>query len=262
MARSIWKGSLSFGLVNIPVKLTTAQRQKDVHFNQLHAKDGGRIRYKKFCAIEQKEVPSEEIVKGYEVTPDHYVTFSDEELEAADPERTHTIDIVEFVDLASIDPIFYDAQYYLVPEKTAAKPYALFLQALDKQDKVAIGRFVFHTKENLVAVRAKEGLLVLSTLLFGDEVVKPSEVEEDVKIPKASPKEVAMAEQLIEALSGEFDPTKYKDEHRERLLALIERKAQGKQIVVEPVEAPATKATDLMAALEASLKAVKKKGHA
>lgn len=258
MPRALWKGSISFGLVNIPVKMFGAVKRKEIRFNQIHAKDGARIRYKKFCAAEEKEVPAEEIVKGYEVSRDTYVTFTDEELEAADPVATHTIDIAEFVDLPAIDPVYFEAPYYLVPEKTAGKAYALLLHALRDKDSVAIGRFVFHTKEALVAIRAKGDVLVLSTMLFPDEVVPVEDLAEEVpEIPKPSPKELKMAEQLVEALTAEFEPDKYTDEHRKKLLKIIERKAAGKEIMVEPAEKP-KKATDLMSALEASLKAAKK----
>lgn len=243
--------------MNIPVKMYGAVKRKEVRFNQIHAKDGARIRYRKFCAAEDKEVPAEEIVKGYEISKEHYVTFTDEELDAADPVKTHTIDISDFVDLPAIDPMYFESPYYLVPEKTASKAYALLLTALKEQDKVAIGRFVFHSKEALVAIRAKDNTLLLSTMLFPDEIVGIEELEEATDLPKPAAKELKMAEQLVEALSGDFEPSKYQDEHRKKILELIDRKAAGEEIVVQPAAKP-KKATDLMSALEASLKAAKK----
>ncbi len=258
MARSIWRGAISFGLVNVPVKLYSAVSKKTVRFNQLHEKDNARIQMKRFCAEEDQEVPYEEIVKGYEISPDRYVVITPEELDALDPKKTRTIDIVDFVDLEEIDPLFYEHPYYLAPDTGAAKPYRLLLEALRETNKVAIARVVIRSKEYLTAIRPANDVLTMETMLFADELIDPNELEEvpdqDVQ---ATDREIDMARQLIESLSTEFDPTRYRDEYRERVLELIERKAEGQEVAIaaEP-EAP-QEVPDLMAALEASLAAAK-----
>jgi DNA end-binding protein Ku len=258
VARSIWRGAISFGLVNVPVKLYSAVSKKNVQFNQLHDKDSSRIRMKRFCAEEDTEVPYEEIVKGYEISPGQYVVITPEELEALDPKKTRTIDIEEFVDLDEIDPLFYEHPYYLAPDTGATKPYKLLLAALKETNKVAIARVVIRSKEYLTAIRPAGDVLTMETMLFADELIDPSEIDElpdeDVS---ATEREVEMAQQLIESLASAFEPEKYRDEYRDRVLDLIERKAEGQEIAVtvEP-EAP-TAVPDLMAALEASLSAAK-----
>jgi DNA end-binding protein Ku len=263
MPRSIWRGAISFGLVNVPVKLYSAVSKKTVRFNQLHEKDNSRIQMKRWCAEEDAEVPYEEIVKGYEISPDKYVVITPEELEALDPKKTRTIDIEDFVDLDEIDPLYYEHPYYLVPDTGAAKPYKLLLSALQKSNKVAIARVVIRSKEYLTAIRPADGVLTMETMLFADELVPTSELDElpdeDVK---ATEREVQMAMQLIESLTTGFEPEKYHDSYREAVLDLIERKAEGEEITIEaPPEEPA-KVPDLMAALEASLAATKKKPKA
>jgi DNA end-binding protein Ku len=260
MPRPIWSGAISFGLVNVPVKLTSAQSQKDVRFNQLDGTDGSRISTKRVRADDGEEVPYERIVKGYEIAPGRYVVIDPKELESLDPKASRTIDIEEFVSLDEIDPLYYEKGYILLPDKGAEKPYALLAKAMEASGKVAIARFVMRTKQYLAAVRAKSGALVLSTMLFSDEVVAPHQVEglPDAEAVAPSDREVAMAEQLIESLTTEFDPTKFRDEYREKVLQLIEAKSEGQEIVqVEAGEEP-TKVVDLMAALEASLAAAKK----
>ncbi len=254
MARSIWRGAISFGLVNVPVKLYSAVSKKTVRFNQLHDADGARIQQKRVCAKDGQEIPFESIVKGYEISPDRYVVISPEELEALDPKKTRTIDIEDFVDLDEIDPLFYDHPYYLAPDTGAAKAYQLLLTALEESNKVAIARVVIRSKEYLTAIRPANGLLTMETMLFADELVSPDQIEElpddDVKTTK---REVDMARQLIESLTTEFDPSKYRDEYRERVLDLIERKADGQEISVQAAPAEPDQVPDLMAALEASL---------
>jgi DNA end-binding protein Ku len=256
MARSIWRGAISFGLVNVPVKLYSAVSKKTVRFNQLHEKDGSRIQLKRFCADEDQEVPYEEIVKGYEISPGRYVVISPEELEALDPKKTRTIDIEDFVDLDEIDPLFYEHPYYLAPDTGAAKPYKLLLEALRQTNKVAIARVVIRTKEYLTAIRPAGDVLTMETMLFADELIDPDILDElpdeDVR---ATEREVDMATQLIESLATGFEPGKYRDEYRERVLELIEQKASGQEIAIpaEPEEPAAV--PDLMAALEASLAA-------
>jgi DNA end-binding protein Ku len=259
MARAIWSGAISFGLVNIPVKLYSAVSRKTVRFHQIDAESGQRIRQQRVNPNSGDEVPFEQIVKGYEIGPDRYVTINPDELEALEPQKTRTIDIEDFVDLEQIDPIYYDHPYYLVPDTGAAKAYRLLLDAMDDADKVAIARVVLRSKEHLVAVRPRDGVLALETMLFADEVIPPDSLDEmpaDGNV-KTSKRELEMATQLIESLTSDFEPEKYRDEYRERVLELIERKAQGETVVVEaPPEEP-KKVPDLMAALEASIAAAK-----
>ena len=256
MARSIWRGAISFGLVNVPVKLYSAVSKKSVRFNQLHEKDNSRINLKRFCAEEDQEVPYEEIVKGYEISPGSYVVITPEELEALDPKKTRTIDIEDFVDLDEIDPLFYEHPYYLAPDTGAAKPYKLLLEALRQTNKVAIARVVIRSKEYLTAIRPAGDVLTMETMLFADELIDPDGLDElpDADV-SATDREVDMARQLIESLATPFEPEKYRDEYRERVLELIEQKASGQEIAMpaEPEEPAAV--PDLMAALEASLAA-------
>jgi DNA end-binding protein Ku len=258
MPRAIWSGAISFGLVNVPVKLYSATSPKTVRFHQIASKTGTRIRQQRVDPSTGEEVPYDEIVKGYEIGPDRYVLISSEELEALDPKATRTIDIEEFVDLDDIDPIYYDHSYYLAPAAGGAKAYRLLLDAMREAGKVGIGRLVLRTKQQLCALRPGDDVLTLSTMLFGDEVVAPDRLDEldAVEEAEASDRELRMAEQLIDSLSAEFEPSKFHDDYRERVLELIERKAAGEEIAVQPqVEEPAA-APDLMAALEASLAAV------
>jgi DNA end-binding protein Ku len=260
MPRAIWSGAISFGLVNIPVKLYSAVSRKTVRFHQIDAESGQRIRQQRINPASGEEVPYDQIVKGYEIGPDRYVTISPDELEALEPQKTRTIDIEDFVDLADIDPIYYDHPYYLAPDTGAGKAYALLLDAMEDAGKVAIARVVIRSKENLVAIRPHDGVLTMETMLFADEVIPPDSLEElsaGDGDQKTSDRELEMAKQLIDSLSGEFEPEKYRDEYRERVLELIERKAQGETVVVEaPPEEP-KKVPDLMSALEASIAAAK-----
>jgi DNA end-binding protein Ku len=254
MARAIWSGSISFGLVNVPVKVYSAVSRKTVRFHQLHDKDGVPIRQKRVCPADDKEVSYEHIVKGYEVAKGQFVVITPEELEALDPKRTRTIDIQDFVELDDIDPIFYDSSYYLAPDREATKAYRLLLSAMEESGKVAIARLVMRTKEYLAAIRPAGDALIMSTMVFGDEVVPPDRVDElPAKDGKASPKEVQMAQKLIESLAVDFDPGRYHDEYRERVLELIERKAAGEEISIPEREEDTGAPPDLMAALEASL---------
>jgi DNA end-binding protein Ku len=258
MARAIWSGAISFGLVNVPVKLYSATSPKSVRFHQLSSKTGARIRQKRVDPTTDEEVPYEDIVKGYEITPDRYVLISTEELEALDPKATRTIDIEEFVDLADIDPIYYDHSYYLAPAAGGAKAYRLLVDAMRESGKVGIGRVVLRSKQQLCALRPTGEALTLSTMLFGDEVHSPDRLDEleSVNEAEASERELTMAQQLIDSLSSDFEPDKYHDEYRERVLDLIERKAAGEEIAIQPQAEEPAAAPDLMAALEASLAAV------
>jgi DNA end-binding protein Ku len=262
MARAIWSGAISFGLVNVPVKLYSATSPKTVRFNQLNSRTGARIQQKRVDSTTGDEVAYEDIVKGYEITPDRYVMIDPEELDALDPKATRTIDIEEFVDLVEIDPIYYDHNYYLAPTAGGAKAYRLLLDAMREAGKVGIGRVVLRSKQQLCALRAggiDSDVLTLTTMLFGDEVLAPDRLDEldAVGEAEATDRELAMAQQLIESLSTEFEPSRYKDEYRERVLELIERKAAGEEIAVQPQAEEPAAAPDLMAALEASLAAVK-----
>ena len=263
MPRAIWSGAISFGLVNIPVKLYSAVSRKTVRFHQLDREDNQRIQQKRVNPRTGEEVPYENLVKGYELAPDRYVVITPEELDGLDPQKTKTIDIEDFVDLAEIDPIYYDHPYYLVPDKGAEKAYKLLLEAMKESGKVAIARVVIRSKENLVAIRPLDGVLTMETMLFGDEVVPPDGIEDipstDGKA-KTSAREVEMAKQLIDSLTAEFDPDKYRDEYRDRVLDMIERKADGQDVVVEAPEEEPQKVPDLMAALEASIKGAKRQG--
>ncbi len=257
--RSLWSGAISFGLVNVPVKMMTAVSQKDVRFNQLHAKDHSRIQQKRVCAQDGEEVPFEELVKGYEVRPGQYVIIEPEELDALDPAATHTIDILEFVELEQIDPVYFDKPYYLVPDNRAEKAYALLAQALERSGKVGIAKFVMRTKEYLAAIRSANGALVISTLLYGDEVVPMETLDTPGLETELSERELKMAEALIESLTEKFDPDRHEDTYREKVMELIRQKDEGEEIVVQAeAEAPA-KVEDLMAALEASVQAAREK---
>jgi DNA end-binding protein Ku len=258
MARAIWSGAISFGLVNIPVKLFSAVSKKTVRFHQIDAESGARVRQKR-VGPDGEEIPYEQIIKGYEIGPDRYVTISPEELDALEPQKTRTIDIEDFVDQEEIDPIYYDHPYYLAPDTGASKAYQLLVDAMEDAGKVAIARVVIRSKENLVAIRPRDGILAMETMLFADEVVPTDTLDEltaDGNV-KTSDRELTMARQLIDSLSSDFEPEKYHDEYRERVLDLIERKAQGETIVVEEPTKEPEAVPDLMAALEASIAGAK-----
>lgn len=260
MPRAMWSGSISFGLVNIPVKLFSAVSRKNVSFNQIDTRTGSRIKYKKVSAADGSDVPNDAIVKGYELPSGEYVLIDDDELAALDPEAVRTIDIEEFVDLADIDPIFYDSAYYLAPDKATAKPYALLAEAMERSQKVGIARFVMRSKQYLAAIRPKDGKLLLSTMVYPDEINSTDDISELESIGsiEVNDKEVAMAEQLIESLSAKFDSSRFEDTYRNRVLELIEAKASGAtEVFKAPEPVAAEKVVDLMAALEASVAAAK-----
>lgn len=256
MPRSLWSGSINFGLVNIPIKLYPAVSKKGVSFNQIDAKTGARVKLQRVSAADGTEVPYEQIVKGYELAPDQYVVIEPAELDALEPESTRSIEIEEFIDLVDIDPVYFDTPYLVAPVKSAQKPYALLAKAMEAEGKVAIARFVMRTKQYLGALRPRDGMLVLSTMVYADELAAPEDVRElaDLGDIEVSDRELKMASSLVESLSVEFDPTRFTDEHRERVLALIEQKAAGEEIRIEaPVAVDDGKVVDLMAALEASV---------
>jgi DNA end-binding protein Ku len=263
MARAIWSGTISFGLLNVPVRLFSAVARRNIALREIRESDNSRIKHKRVAEGTDEEVPYENIVKAYELTPGQYVPLSKDEMAALAPEKTRAIDVQDFVDIEEIDPMYFDSPYYLGPADGAEKAYSLLAAAMESSGKAAISRFVFRNKEHLAAIRASDGVLTLTTMRFHDEVVPPSELDDALpdKKPKVAKREQQMAEQLIDSLSTEFEPDAYKDEYREQLLALIEQKAEGKEIVAPEAVAPkATKAPDLMAALEESIAAVKEKG--
>ncbi|MQA74769.1 MAG: Ku protein [Solirubrobacterales bacterium] len=259
MPRAIWSGSISFGLLNVPVKLYSAVSKKSVSFRELRESDGSRIRHKRVAEADGEEVDYGDIVKGYEVAPEQYVVITRDELDEIDPKKTRAIEIQDFVDLDEIDPIYFDHPYYLGPDKGAEKAYALLVNAMEDAHRVAIARFVLRNRESLAALRPMSGVLTMATMRFADEVVSTDELAEVAgEAEKPQKRELEMAKALIDSLSSGFDPEQYRDEYREELLALIERKAKGESVVETTSEAPQpTKAPDLMAALEESLAAVK-----
>jgi DNA end-binding protein Ku len=260
MPRPIWSGSISFGLVSVPVKLFSAVNRKSVHFNQIDSRTGSRIKYQKVSAADGSEVPGEAIVKGYELPSGQYVLIDDAELGGLDPEASRTIDIEEFVDLEEIDPIFYDNAYYVAPDKATIKPYALLARAMEETGKVGVARFVMRSKQYLCAVRPKDGKLLLSTMVYADEVNDPAEIREfeAVEDSELTEKELTMAKQLVESLASDFEPDQFEDTYRNKVLELIERKAAGETGLVEVPEVDTgEKVVDLMAALEASVAAAK-----
>ncbi|HEX8689664.1 MAG TPA: Ku protein [Solirubrobacterales bacterium] len=266
MARAIWSGTISFGLLNVPVKLYSAVARRGISLREIRESDGARIRHRRVAEGTDEEVPYEEIVRAFELSPDRYVPLTKDEMAAMAPEKTRAIEVQDFVDLDEIDPIYFDSPYYLGPADGAEKAYSLLAQAMEQSGKVAIARFVFRNKEHLAALRPGDGVLTLTTMRFADEVVPPSELEDVLpsEQPKVGKKEVEMAEQLIDSLTSEFDPSAYRDEYREELLALIERKAEGKDVLSAPTpeEPEPTAAPDLMSALEESIAAVKGDGMA
>jgi DNA end-binding protein Ku len=258
MPRAIWTGAISFGLVNVPVKLYSAVQRKGVRFNQLDSEGNVRIQMKRVNPATGEEVPYERLVKGYEIGPDRYVVVEPDELEALEPRRTRTIDILDFVELADIDPIFYDHPYYLAPGAGGAKPYRLLLDAMRETGKVAIAKVVIRQKEALVAVRPHGDVLQMDTLIYFDEIVPQDRIDElpDESV-EVTDRELAIAKQLVESLATGWAPEQYSDEYREKVLQLIEQKAAGEEIAVQPQAEEAAPVPDLMSALKASLDAVK-----
>jgi DNA end-binding protein Ku len=256
----MWTGAISFGLVTVPVRLYSALNRKSVRFHQLAGSTGNRIVQKRVDPVSGDEVPYEDIVKGYEIAKDRYVVVEPSELESLEPKKTKTIEIEDFVELAQIDPVYYDHPYYLAPGPGGAKPYRLLVEAMRETNRVAIARVVIRSKEALVALRPMGDALGMATMIFADEIVDPDSIEEikdaaDIKVTK---RELDIAEQLVMSLASDFEPQRYSDSYRQEVLDLIERKAQGQEIAVQPtVEEAPEPAPDLMSALKASLEAVK-----
>ncbi|MEO6713576.1 MAG: Ku protein [Mycobacteriales bacterium] len=257
--RSIWKGSISFGLVTIPVKLFSATEERDVQFNQVHAEDGGRIRYKRICEIDGKEVQYADIAKGYQLSSGETVVLTDEDFKDLPLATSRAIDVLEFVPLEQVDPIYFAKSYYLEPEKTGTKPYVLLREALEQSGRVALVKVALRSREQLATLRVKDGVFVLETMLWPDEIRTPDFgfLEDKVEV---RPQEVQMAGALIDSLSADFDPSQYGDAYREALNEMIDAKVAGRE-VVQPAEAAAqtTGVVDLMSALRASVEAAKAK---
>ena len=258
MARPVWSGTISFGLVAIPVKLFNAVRRQSVSFNQLDDRNMARIRYRKVNAETGEEVGDDHIVKGYEISKGRYVIVDPDDLEPFMPAATKSVDLEEFVDLADIDPVYFDTAYHLAPDGPP-KPYVLLARAMQASGKVAIGRFVMRNKQYTAAIRAEEGRLVMSTLAYADEVIDPSDIDElqGLDAIEVNAKEVAMAESLVASLTADFEPEKYRDEYREEVMALIQMKADGDEFEMPEAAAHKPKVVDIMAALEASVAAAK-----
>lgn len=260
MPRAMWKGAISFGLVTIPVSVYPATEEKTLRFNQLHDEDGGRIRMKRTCSIDGEEIGYEHIVKGYEYEKDRYVILTDEDFEAIPVESSRAIDIQQFVELEEIDPMQYKKSYYLVPEETGAKAYALLREALNRSGKVGIAKVSFRDKEHLAALRFRDEAFVLETMYWPDEIREADFGGVDVSA-KIRPNELEMAQTLIDNLTADWDPAEFKDEYREAMLRIVEAKINGEEI--EIVEAaPTAKVVDLMEALKASVAAAKKEPKA
>lgn len=261
MPRSLWTGAISFGLVSVPVRLTTAVRDKDIHFHMLSPDGTCRLRRKLYCPDTGKEYDFSDTARGYEVAPDQYVLISDEELDSVKPEKGDTIEIEDFVELSAVDPIYFDKTYYLLPGDGGAKAYKLLRDAMADTGRAALAHFTMRQKQHLVIVRTLDDALVLHTLFFADEVTLPEEFEDDLKLDaKMNKNERATAEKLIEALAADFDPAKYKDEYRERLAKMLDKKAEGKEITVASEDGEEVPETySLMDALKKSVETAKKK---
>jgi DNA end-binding protein Ku len=245
-------------MVNIPVSVVTAVRDKSIRFHLLHKKDGARLKQQLVCPVDGDIVPRKDAVRGYELSKEHYVMVEPEELEAIEPERTRTIEISDFVEMSQIDPIYYDQPYFLIPGEGAGKAYSLLIQAMNEMQRIAVGRFVFHNREYIAAIRPFDHVFCLEVMHFADEIVntKEFEVTEHAE-EKADQRQLDMAKQLIGALASDFQPERYKDDYREKVMELIEKKAKGEKVVTPPPAVEEGKVIDLMAALERSLQQVR-----
>jgi DNA end-binding protein Ku len=258
--KTIWKGAISFGLVTIPVRVYMATEEKSLKFNQLHEKDQGRVKMKRVCSIDGEDVPFDEIVKGYEYEKDHYVVLTEDELDRG-VNNTRTIDVLKFVEASEIDPVYWQKPYYLVPDGPGLKAYNLLRQALGEHGLVALAKVAFRDKEHLATLRLKDGVFMLETMYWPDEIREP-EFEELQGEADVRPQEVQMARTLIENMTGTFDPDEFKDTYRERLEAVVQQKIEGKEISVVEEAATGAAVVDLMEALKASIEAVKPGGSA
>jgi DNA end-binding protein Ku len=254
--RSIWRGVITFGMVSIPVRLLPATQDKDVSFHLLHKPDHSRIKFKRWCPVDDREVDNDELVRSYEVSKDRYVEITDEDLERLPLPSKHTIELSAFVSAAEIDPIYYEKSYYLDPEETGIKPYALLVKVLEDKGVTGVAKIAIRNKEQLCALRPMDGTLLLETRHYPDEIRAREEEAPDVKV---NDRELVMAGTLVDALAEKFDPSKYHDQYREALLELIASKTEGREVVVPEAEAPTEGATDLMAALRASVEAARQR---
>jgi DNA end-binding protein Ku len=256
-ARSLWNGAIRFGLVNVPIKVYGAASSKQIRFRGLHVKDAAPLEHRRVCAKEDKEVPYDEVVRGYETSPGRYVVLTKDEIQAPARERGKTIDLEDFVPADEIDPIYYDTPYWLGPQKDSDDAYAVLLAALERTGLVGIGRFALRTREQLVALYPVDGALGISTMRFHDEVVEPDDLDLPQPAKQVTDKEAKMADALVASLRTDFDPSEYDDTYRERVLEIVEAKAQGKQIAAPPAPEEAAD-TDLMALLEQSVSGARK----
>lgn len=259
MPRPLWKGAITFGLISIPVRLYSAVKEKSMKFHLLHEEDKGRIKYERKCSVCGKEVSWDDIIKGYEFSKDHYVTFTDDELDSIDMDSVKAIDVEAFVPLEQIDPIYFNKTYYVVPDAAGLKAYRLLLDALEAEGQVGVAKVAFRDKEHLATIRLKDEVFVLETMHWPDEIQEPAFEELDKRV-KIKDTEVKMARQLIQQLTDDFRPQEFKDVYRERLHDLAEKKIEGEEIAIaaEPEEEP-TKVVDLMEALKASVAEAKKR---
>jgi DNA end-binding protein Ku len=250
--RSLWNGTIAFGLVTVPVKVFAATESKTVHFHEVHVTDGSRIEHRRICPSDDKEVDYDHIVKGFEVRKGEWVELTDDEIAAAAGPQTRLLDVDHFVPAAEIDPVFYDRTYYLGAGDDGEDAYALLLTALERSERAGVGRWVFHNRQRTVIIRPLDGMLALHTMRFADDLVDPGDLDLPRVNRKPSKKEIDMAAKLVDGLHTKFQPSKYSDQHRKAVEKLIARKAQGKEI--EPPDEPDEEPSDdLMAALEASL---------
>jgi DNA end-binding protein Ku len=261
MPRSLWNGTIAFGTVAVPIKLYSAVQSKTVHFHEVHLADGARIQHRTFCSKEGREVPREEIVKGFEVRPGRYVVIDKEDLDAAGGSRSRIIDVDRFVPLSEIDPVFYEKSYFVGSQDEGADAYRVLHDALERTGRAAIGRFTFHNREYLAAIRSYDGVLALHTMRFADELVAPGELPVPAVSRAPEDRELEMAQRLIDSLHEPFEPDKLHDEYREAVLAAIRRKAKGEEIEA-PEEPPAEQPDDLLTALQASLGMSRSSGKA
>lgn len=256
MPKSIWKGAITFGLITIPVGLYTAVEEKSFRFNQLHDKDKGRIRYRRVCSVCDEEVPYDEIVKGYEFEKGNYVVFTEEEMQQIPADSIKAIDVVAFVPLEEIDPIYFQKSYYLVPEPTGVKAYKLLEQAMAESGRIGIAKITLREKEHLATLRVRDGVFILETMHWPDEI-RAAEFDELSKEPDIRQQELDMAKSLIENLSDSFTPEAFVDSYRERLAEAVQAKVEGMEIAAAPTKEP-SQIVDLMEALKASVEATKK----
>jgi DNA end-binding protein Ku len=255
MASTVWKGHLTFGLVSFPIRLYSAARGESISFNQLHKHDGSRVKQVLFCAAEDKPIPRSEIVKGFEYEKDRYVVIEDEEVKKVAPSTAKVMEVQEFVKANDVDPIYFETSYYMAPDEAGEKPYALLFDALKKTGYVGIAKIAMHNREHVVILRPGSNGVLMHTMYFQHEIRQVDEFRTDLSLVKE--KELALATSLIEALSGEFEPEKYKDNYRENLLRMIEAKKQGEEVVATP-EPQQAKVVDILEALKASLAMAKK----